>query len=131
MEEWRDIEGYEGLYQVSSIGNVRSVDRFIWRPGQRKLAFLRGKPMKFFTSDSNHRVVSLRIGPFKQHLQVHRLVAAAFIDRPWSDVPLVVNHLDHDPTNNYVGNLEWCSQAENIRHAARAGRLNKKPRVTV
>ena len=89
-EIWKDIPGYEGLYQVSNLGQVRS------------LKFGKIKILK--QEDKNgYKRIQLK----KKHFLVHRLVAICFIDNPLN-YP-IINHKDEDPSNNKIDNLEWCS----------------------
>ena len=103
IEEWRDIEGYEGLYLVSSLGRVKS---FCF--GKERIL----KPLKH-----NCGYLQVRLyndGKGKIHT-VHRLVANAFIPNP-ENLP-EVNHIDEDKTNNRVSNLEWMDSKDNIRYS--------------
>ena len=103
MEEWKAIPGYEGLYEVSNMGNVRNV---------RRNTLLR-------LSKTNNRYVrvSLCKNGIKTGLTVHRLVAEAFIPNP-DNLP-EVNHKDEDKTNNNVENLEWCDHKYNMNYGTR------------
>ena len=100
MEIWKDIEGYEGYYQISSMGNVKNV-----------------KTNKLLLGDVN-RVGYKRVilcSPVKKRFFVHRLVAYHFVDGYQDE--LVVNHKDGNKTNNCVDNLEWATSKENIIHS--------------
>ena len=101
-EEWRDIDGYEGYYQVSNLGRVRGVDRVTDnnRPIKSRL-------LKPFKNNSGHLRIILIKKSIKKHLLVHRLVAKAFIPNP-NNYP-IINHKDENPSNNNVENLEWCT----------------------
>jgi hypothetical protein len=114
VEVWRDIQEYEGLYQVSNHGRVRSLDRFVGYRGGR----LR-KQMGRILSPGIHPQGYLRVSLQKQatvkQVFVHRLVAAAFLKADKS-LP-VVNHINAIPNDNRVSNLEWCTQSHNVRHA--------------
>lgn len=101
VEEWRPIKGYEGLYEVSSLGRVKSLN---YR-GSGACKIFTGSPDK----DGYLRTV-LR-NPVKKYVRIHRLVAEAFIPNP-TRLPLV-NHLDEDKQNNCVDNLEWCTPQYN------------------
>ncbi|WNO24238.1 endonuclease [Enterococcus phage SSMH01] len=112
IEEWKDIKGYEGLYQVSNFGRVKSKHRGserILKAGTTRLGYLNVCLCK------NNQI---------KNFKVHRLVAKAFILNP--DNKPEVNHIDEDKTNNIVSNLEWCTRKENINHGTRTERSSKK-----
>ena len=124
-EVWKDIECYEGLYQVSNLGNVRSLDRIVKRKGQGDLP-LKGKEVKQYLGKTGYDVVTLcKDCKLKQH-KVHRLVAKSFIENP-DNLPQV-NHIDENKRNNKVDNLEWCSNFYNSNFGTRSKRIstNKK-----
>ena len=110
MEEiWKDIKELEGLYQVSNLGNVRSMH------------FNRGnviRNIKTYDNGGYRRILIRAHGKIYRFL-VHRLVAEAFIPNPYS-LP-EVNHIDGNKCNNVVNNLEWSSRKDNIHHAIRTG----------
>lgn len=107
MEEiWKDIEGYEGLYQVSSMGRVRSLGHDVWHKGRVLKPCLDGQ--------KHYLMVSLYKDKKHRTMQVHRLVAEAFIPNPLN-LPQV-NHKDEVKTNNCVDNLEWCDESYNINY---------------
>ena len=112
MEEWRDIPGYESFYQVSNLGNVRSI------------RFNKVRNMKSWDSHG-YRAVELCINNNRYIVGVHQLVALAFIPNPENKPE--VNHKDRNRSNNNVENLEWVTQSENVAHAYRNG---VKPRPT-
>lgn len=128
MEEiWKAIEGYEGKYQVSNLGRVRSVERIGTRPNPRT-----GKDMAYpmksrVITPKNHpqgyKTVLLSKGGSREQFLLHRLVAQAFIPNP-QNLPCV-NHKDEDKTNNRADNLEWCSQQYNVNYGTGVERMTK------
>ena len=107
IEIWKDIEGYEGLYQISSFGRVKS---FVYKE----------KILKPTTGRTDGYVrISLHKDRRIRTYTIHRLVACAFIP-PIADKPYI-NHIDGNKQNNYVGNLEWCTASENQFHAVERG----------
>lgn len=131
MEEWKDIKGYEGFYQVSSFGNVRSLDRKIIRDDKQdfknKVWTYKGQILKpFLGSKKWYPSYSLIKNNKHDTRQVHRLVAVAFLDNPQNKP--CVNHKDGVKTNNNVVNLEWCTYKENTQHALKNGLTPQRPR---
>ena len=124
-EIWKDIEGYEGAYQVSNLGRVRSLDRYTDRldsVGNSRELFVKGKILKPAIMKKGYLRVSLSIGHRQAtSLQVHRLVAQAFVQNP-EKLPQV-NHIDENKTNNRADNLEWVTNKENSNHGTRNKRI--------
>ncbi len=119
MEEiWKDINEYEGLYQVSNFGRVKSLTRECKHPlgGTRKVNERIMKPEK--GKWGYLRVHLNKNGKGERHL-IHRLVVRAFIPNPGNKPE--VNHINGNKQNNHVDNLEWCTSKENIQHAIRLG----------
>ena len=117
MEEvWKDIAGYEGLYQVSNFGRVKSLDRE--KSNGTGVYILKGK-----IKTANERRGYLGTQLYKNHklknVYVHRLVAEAFI--PNTDGQETINHINGNKLDNRVENLEWVSNAENVKHAFQTG----------
>jgi len=113
MEIYKDIIGYEGYYQVSNLGNVRSLDRQVnhFKGGlSLRKGFLLKQEMTFFC----YFRVSLSKNKTKKRLSIHRLVAETFI--PNQHNKSEVNHIDGNKTNNRLENLEWVTSRENIHH---------------
>ena len=117
MEIWKDIEGYENHYQISNLGNVKSLSRKL----KTKHSFRVTKEMllKVTIDAYGYGVVCLSKEMKIKRCRVHRLVAQAFISN-MENKPHV-NHIDGVKTNNYFGNLEWCTPQENINHAMATG----------
>ncbi len=119
-EIWKDIEGYEKLYQVSNIGRVRSKDgiRHVGNGyyGKRKGRILKPFKLKSHGDDSNYYwQVTLYDNGSHRKFTIHRLVATAFVKNN-NNLPCV-NHIDGNKLNNHADNLEWCSFSENNQHA--------------
>lgn len=113
-EIWEDIKGYEGLYQVSSLGNIRSLSKQIG--GSRGNTVTRKEKLKKTVLQSNgYKNVILHKNKISTGFGVHRLVAAAFIANP-HNLP-VVNHKNFNKSDNRIENLEWCTQSQNVLHS--------------
>lgn len=118
VEIWKSILGYEGLYEVSNLGRVRSLDRRVsYTNGQVHIH--KGRILKPGVSNGYMQVHLCNNGSMKQPL-VHRLVAEAFIPNP-DNLPQV-NHKDENPSNNNVDNLEWCTSEYNINYGTRTNK---------
>jgi hypothetical protein len=111
-EIWKDINGYEGYYQVSSLGNVRSLDRKR-RVRNGKYVLCKGKKLKNSKGTHYYRV-RLSIEGKSKGFNIHRLVAKAFIHNPHNKKE--VNHIDGNKLNNNLENLEWVTKSENEKH---------------
>ena len=119
QEIWRDVPGYERLYQVSNYGSVRSVDRIIKDNNRTRL--YKGKPLKQFLDHKGYCVVTIsKQGSLKQ-IKVHRLVGMAFI--PNTEGHPEINHKDENPKNNRVDNLEWCTAQYNLHYGTKYARM--------
>ena len=105
-EVWKDVVGYEGLYQVSNFGNVKSLGNNF----TRKERFLKLSPQS-----KGYLTVVLQKNATRKMVLVHRLVAEHFIDN--SESKPQVNHINGDKTDNRVENIEWVSHRENLDHA--------------
>lgn len=119
-ELWKDIEGYEGYYQISNLGRVKSLERDVYR--KRDGAFCRHKPESIkapVTSTDGYYQVKLCVDGENKCIGIHILVARAFIPNP-KNLP-EVNHIDTNRKNNCVDNLEWCTHQENVAHSRDLG----------
>lgn len=117
IEIWKPILNYEGMYQISNKGRVRSCDRYV-KGGKFRI----GKIRKQSTTPKGYKRVTISKDGESKNFMVHRLVAEAFIQNP--DNKPQVNHIDGDKANNKANNLEWCTNGENQIHAWKCG-LNK------
>lgn len=113
IEEWRKIVGYEGLYEVSSFGRVRSLDRFYYR-------LHKGKFLSPTKDRYGYLTVTLNCNGKSKTIKIHRLVAQAFLPNP-DNLPQV-NHKDEVKSNNCVENLEWCDGKYNVNYGTRQER---------
>lgn len=117
-EQWKNIEGYEGLYEISNLGRIKRLHRVSYYANGRKYVYkeliLKLKPSKFTgyvnvgLTNSNHVMKTFR---------VHRLVAKVFIPNPYSFEE--INHIDYDKENNQTANLEWCDRFYNNKHSSK------------
>lgn len=115
MEEiWKPIDGYVGKYEVSNYGNIRSL-RFINNVTNKEQIHIL-HPQK--RNNGYMAIMLYKNGKFTNKL-VHRLVAEAFIPNPHGKKQ--INHIDGNKENNSIGNLEWCTQSENMTHAFKTG----------
>lgn len=113
--KWKDVKGFKG-YQVSECGNVKSDSR--------------GESSGWVTNKYGHKKVRLYQGDGSyKDMYLHRLVAQAFIPNPQNKPE--VNHIDNNPLNNEVSNLEWVTHKENMQHAAEQGRMKSKSKKVI
>ena len=127
MEEkeiWKDIEGFEGLYQVSNLGRVKSVKRTVWNSVKGYYKTVPERILKVGDNNRGYLQVQLyREGKGKWYL-VHRLVAVAFIGNP--NNLLVINHKNEIKSDNRVSNLEWCSYSYNNSYNDKGKKIGEK-----
>lgn len=119
-EEWRDIIGYEGLYQVSNFGRIKSLRRKVFPKTGAKPYWIKERIKVDHISTGGYRMISLNKQGKSHEYHVHRLVAQAFIPNP-NNYP-TINHKDENVINNHVDNLEWCTQAYNNSYKDRLKR---------
>lgn len=124
LEEWKDIKGYEGIYQVSDLGRVRSLDR-LSANGRR----LKGQFLKPYKSRGGYLQVELCKDGKGKPFYVHQLVATAFCPNP-DNLPFV-NHCNERKDDNKAFNLDWCSAKENNNYGTRNQRALKSIRKRV
>lgn len=121
-EIWKPVVGYEGLYEVSNLGRVRSVDRFVLQQGRQQI--YRGRIMALTINNSGYKTVRLSSNNKKKGMLVHRLVAESFLSNPYN-FPCV-NHKDENKLNNNLQNLEWCSLSYNVNYGTSTERRARK-----
>jgi hypothetical protein len=119
QEEFRAVAGFEGKYEVSNLGRVKSLAKH-------------GFPDKFIAGRTKigYMLVGLYRDNKPTYAYIHRLVAAAFLAKPEKLLPLSVNHIDGNKANNLLGNLEWATHRENMDHAMRTGLSRKGEECT-
>ena len=115
MEIWKDVRGYEGLYQVSNLGRVRHLEHRVVNHPNGSTRLVKEKILSPTDNGYGYKVVGLRKNAVRKNHYLHRLVALAFVDNPKGKK--YVNHLDYDRSNNIAANLEWCTQSENVQHS--------------
>lgn len=120
-EIWKDIPGYEGIYQVSNLGRIKSIDRYIYfiNNGTPTKKFHKGRILKQDIDEDGYYRINLRYNNKDKRYGVHRLVASAFISND-KNLP-TVNHKDGNKQNNSVENLEWATVEYQNLHAIKTG----------
>lgn len=122
MEQWKDIDGYEGIYAVSNLGRVKSLDRIVVYIDGRQHTYKEKILVQAISKVNGAYYVHLYKNQSRKNMIVHRLVAKAFILNPENKAE--VNHIDGNRSNNTVENLEWSTKIENMHHAFRTGLIN-------
>lgn len=105
MEIFKEIQGFEGLYEISNLGNIKNV--------------IKNKLLKFGKHNQGYLQVSLSKNNKKTTFKIHRLIAIYFIDNP--NNYKIINHVDGNKLNNSIENLEWCTSKHNNEHAYKLG----------
>ena len=129
-EIWKDIVGYEGLYQISNYGRIKSLERTI----QHKTCYgglyhVKGRILKPKIEKDGYFRISLIKDGMKKYYRLNRLVAQAFIPNP-NELP-IVNHKDEDKLNNNVNNLEWCTQKYNVNYGDGINKRKNKMSIKI
>jgi len=118
-EIWKDIPNYEGLYQVSNLGRVKSLDRFV--NSKHNYQRIKGKILKLRVSNQGYIQAFLSKDGHVKGFLVHRLVGFCFFDK--REYNQCINHIDSDRTNNNLNNLEWVTYSENRAHGVKDGNV--------
>ena len=124
MEMWKDVKGYEGVYQVSNYGNVRSLSRIQTDKNGRNVQY-QSKVLTPQPNSQGYMRVGLKLNGKQKYWFVHRLVALHFVDNPNFQKYAIVNHLDSNYLNNKADNLEWTDISGNNHHAIEVGRMKR------
>lgn len=121
-EIWKDIFGYEGLYQVSNLGRIKSYDKYKWN--RFKYIKLKGKQLKLSNDKNGYKIICLTKNKKEIMHKVHRLVAKAFIPNP--NNYSCINHKNEIKDDNRVENLEWCDVKYNNIYGSRINKVKTK-----
>lgn len=127
IEIWKPIAGYEGFYEVSDLGRIRSNNRYtniILRDGSKSLRTHTGRVLKGCLDGHGYYGVYLSKNNNIKRVKISKLVARTFLDNPHNYK--VVNHIDGIKTNDLLINLEWCDHNYNMAHAVRIGLIDSK-----
>lgn len=107
-EIWKPVKGFENIYEVSNLGNIRN---------------MRGKVLKTHKNNRGYEMIDFTVNKVRTKKLVHRVVMEAFVENP-TELP-EVNHKDEDKSNNCLGNLEWCTRSYNKQHSMKTGTYDK------
>lgn len=121
-EKWKDVKGYEGIYQVSNLGRVKSLDRKVYQKNKsNKFQYVtyKGKILKSQKQRNGYLIIDLHRNNKTKRKLVHILVAETWI--PNLNSNKYINHKDSNPQNNRIDNLEWCTQSYNVKYAYKNG----------
>lgn len=123
QEIWKDIIGFEGLYQISNHGRIKSLERTVMR--KDGFATTVKESIKFPSiMNTGYYMITLYKNNIAKYCTMHRLLAIHFIPNP-ENKPYI-NHIDGSRDNNSLKNLEWCTQSENMQHAMRSGVMKEQ-----
>jgi hypothetical protein len=120
-ENWKDIVGYEGIYQVSTIGRLKSIDRIVVTKAQIRKP-IKGRILKQSLGTTGYYGCNLSKGAITKTKMIHRIVANTFIQN--IDNKKEVNHINGIKTNNHILNLEWVTPKQNCQHAKHELKVN-------
>lgn len=124
MEIWKKIIGFENQYEISNVGNLRSIDRLVdhYKGGKR---LYKGSIKKIRLNDKGYYRCNLKKEGKRYDFTVHRLVAIAFLEN-LDNNKKIINHINGIKTDNRVENLEWCTESENVIHAVKERLIKTK-----
>lgn len=125
-EIWKPVENYEGLYEVSNLGRIKSLERTVWNKGRGYYKTVPERILKPSNNGQGYLFVNLCKDGKMKNCRVHRLVGQAFIPNP-NNLPQI-NHKDENKGNNMVENLEWCSSKYNNNYGTHNQRMAEKQR---
>lgn len=129
-EQWKDIKEYEGLYQISNYGRIKSLNRIIiCSDGQLKP--IKEKYIKFGNNGTGYKFCYLWKNNKSTRFYIHRLVAEYFVENINKDIYNQVNHIDGNRSNNYYKNLEWCSPSMNMFDSYKRYNFNTRHRPLI
>lgn len=128
-EIWKPVVGWEGLYECSNMGRVKSVDRYVPHRYDGEFQFIKGTIRKTKYNNGGYEIITLSKDGKEKTCLVHRLVAQAFIPNP-NNLP-EINHRDENTKNNCVDNLEWCNREYNLYYGTGIRRRAEKIMVPV
>jgi len=128
-EEWKDVSGYEGFYQISNFGRVKSLPRVVYqKTNNNKPYSVKGGILKAGKNIWGYKQASFVIEGSKVYKPtIHRLVATNFIPNP-NNLP-DINHIDEDKSNNHYSNLEWCTERANTVFSCKKNTSSRHPGV--
>lgn len=118
VEQWKEVIGYCGLYEISNLGNAKRISKTITNCKGVKV-FIKGRFKKVIVDKNNYHWFSLSINGINKTLSVHRLVAIHFVPNPENKPD--INHKDGNKANNKFNNLVWSTKSENSKHAYETG----------
>lgn len=125
QEIWKDIQGFEGYYQVSNYGRIKSLKRDVYDIYGNRLRSTTERIKKLKKDHDGYLKTTLSVNGVNKTFFVHRLVAINFIGCP-NDDTTEINHKDTNRTNNHVNNLEWATHLDNILHSAKLGKYKNR-----
>lgn len=125
LDVFYPLKGFEGSYEITKNGVIRSIDRVITMKNGVKKS-LKGKVL--ITKPNNKGYIKVALGIVDKRMFLHRLLAFTFLPNP-HNYP-IINHIDNNPLNNELSNLEWCNQSHNMRHKIKSGYKNPNRKLT-